>query len=215
MKFKLSKRNWFFIIGAIVLLFISLIAVDFSVYLKKHSRIEEKTILDCEDIGEDAFSVNNKDGKKIVTSKENGVRLEIPGDWKENSSNTQMYFYNLEETENPVKDARKGGCAAIIQFLKCNKIDGLFTYADQTRSEMQSIKEGKTVNTVENESKRELFIVGKNEGIKYSYEKEWKIKNIRIWIPINDSVYIFDSGIIFNEKCVNKFNEIIKTLSIQ
>lgn len=217
MRLNFSRKKVFGVTGVIFLLLIAIWAVDFYLYLKKQPTPEEKMVLDCEDIGGKAFIVNERDGKKIVSSRKDGIRFEIPGDWKmiEQDNEKELDFLGSgAKTSNPVSDAKMGVCGIATQLILCNKVNEFSTYADQVRIEISLVKGKKTGKDNESQPKKEIFKVGNKEGIKDIYERDGKVKNLRVWIPVGSSVYVFDSGIIFNNECVDKFNEIVKTISI-
>lgn len=214
MIFEISKK-WkivFFSIFSALLLVGAFLLYKILTYQKP---IEGKTIIDCENLGKTAFLILEEKDKRILTSNDGFIKIEIPKDWKVSQSDTEIDFFEPNSEENnPVKNAKAGYCGLGAQLLKCNKLSEFSTQADQTRAEIEFIKSGKIKNEPESKYKEELFLIGDTEGVKYSYVKDEKIMNMRIWLPINDSVYIFDSGIIFNNDCVGKFNEIIKTLQV-
>lgn len=222
-KFSSNKRIFLLFLAVVVIL---LIVGGFFLYkgIKKPEPEWKKIIQDNDYVEDKDYIITETDNEKIVENKEEGLVIKGPADWsvvKEDIS-VSIVSPEVKFDENgalifsSIKEG--GGCGVDIQIMKCKKVDPEITTSAEDLINMINL-----INTDEEfreklenyEPKTEVISLSGYEGIKDTYIKDNNIRMIEIQIPLGQStIYMFSSGLIMNQKCVEDFNKIMDTVSI-
>jgi len=66
-----------------------------------------------------------------------------------------------------------------------------------------------------NDRKMDVLNISGKDGLRTSYVNGDKIGKMSFEIPLGQTIYSFDSGFIFSDKCIGEFDNFIKTVSIK
>lgn len=217
----LSKKRVFFSI--IVFFIILLIAGGFFLYKEIEKQDYRKTILDNEYVKDKDYNITETDSEKIVENKDEGLIIKGPSDWSVVKEDTGVSIVSPEVKFdengalifNSIKEG--GGCVVAVQIMKCKKLDPeLTTSAEDLKIEIDLINTDEEFRKEmeDYEPKTEVISLSGKEGIKNTYIKDNNVRMIEIEIPIGQTIYMFSSGLIMNQKCVEEFNKIMDTVLI-
>ena len=107
----------------------------------------------------------------------------------------------------------KGACWVSIDISKCKKIDpDVDTDAEIIRKHIIATQKDPEKMTQEG---YEVIKVSDHLALKEVHRQEGTERYILVEIPINNTIYSFSSGLIFSEKCLQEFNKILETVSIE
>ncbi len=207
-----------FIIISIILVIVLILAVgEFFCWLKWKKDQIENTLWSIENMKSEYFKVEEIAGEKIMTNKKAGLTANVPTGWDTTTNGEGISFYSpdVKFRENGAlifQSIIDGGCAVNIQVIKClpNRI-GIPTDADDLRNFIAGAKD-KSYNP--NDRKADFLTVSGKDGLRTSY-MDMRIGKMTFEIPVGQTIYSFDSGYIFSDKCVEEFDNFIKSVSIK
>lgn len=156
---------------------------------------------------------------KIVECKNEGFRVVGPREWraeKDDSLTPSVGFVSPEFDYKNVMDSirEKGACVFVIEIYRNKIIDPeIPTFADGWRYNIAAI-EANPEKYKKEDHWDEVVLVGGKKALKWTSIREGEIRQITITVPANQTVYTFWSGLIISQKCVEEFNKIIDTISI-
>jgi hypothetical protein len=165
------------------------------------------------------YQIKDTPGGKIIENKKEGLTVKVPDGWivqKYEDGSVGLFSPDIEFNEyggflESVRE--KGACAAGFEILKYKKLDPeITTYAEYLRN---LIKKAQENPIIEERSRSEVITVSNKLGLKTIHLKEGKEIYISVEIPVDHTIYSFDSGFIFSEKCLRGFNKIVESISIQ
>jgi len=164
------------------------------------------------------YIVKASSGGQIIENEKEGFQITVPSDWIVHK-NFGVMSVSSQDTRFDEKgrlvfqSIRDGACVIGIEIIKYKESDpDSVSYLDYIKILIETIKAGEYK---EDTPKNEVILINNKEGLLVTYIKEEKIRNITLEVPINNTtLYSFDSGIIFNEKCIDEFYKIIETISI-
>jgi len=162
---------------------------------------------------EDFKIVENSEGK-FVKCEKYSLRVKVPDEWtvKIFDGEVDLNDSNIDE-ENLLESARQGACGMGIEIYENKKNSSESeTYADYLRIMINSLEDEGTRE--DSRSKEEIVLISEHKGFKKTLFREGKASFINIEVPIGQVVYNFTTGFIGAEKCVDAFDEIMKTVEI-
>jgi len=179
---------------------------------------QPKTISKNVYISSAEYEIKETPEGKILENKKEGFTAKIPESWivKKDEEGIGIFSPDIEFDEYGgfLKSVReKGACVIGIEIFKSVKVDPELTiYAEDLRNLIEQAQQ----NPVGEETiKSEVATVSNKLGLKTIYFREGKEKYITVEIPVNHTVYSFNSGLIFSEKCLQEFNKILETVTIE
>jgi len=207
------------IIIPVVIILLVLIAVGIFYWWQwKRELPQEKIIQKRIPVDSAEYEIKDTPEGKIVENKKEGLTVKAPAGWIVEKYGEEVDLLSPETEFDQyggvsLKSVReKGACGMAIQILKYEKVDPeITTYAEDLRT---LIEEAQNNPVKEETAKSEVVMISKKLGFKRTSLKEDKETYISVEIPVNHTVYGFYSGLIFSEKCVQEFNKILETVSI-
>jgi len=177
-----------------------------------------RTFWNIEYMKSDYFKVEERAGERIMINKKAGLTAKVPTSWGVTTEGEGMSFYSpdVKFRENGAlifQSIKDGGCAVNVQVIKCGPIaDGIPTDADDLRGEIIGVKEN---SYSLNDRKMDVLNISGKDGLRTSHINKDGVGKISFKIPIGQTIYSFDSGFIFSDKCIGEFDNFIKTISIK
>ena len=165
------------------------------------------------------FSIEDTPEGKIIQNKKEGFKVVVPAGWmvKKEYENIALYSPEVKFDERGAlifESIKKGGCGMNIQIKKYNKENNEISVdIEHLNMVIEGVKRGFYVE--EKEPKYEIVSIDGKEGLKNTYIEENKIKYVTLEIPSDNTIYSFNSGFIFSEKCIDEFNKILETVEIK
>jgi len=207
------------IIPVIIVLLLFIIGGVFYWWQWKRELPQEKIIQKRIPVDSAEYEIKDTPEGKIVENKKEGLTVKVPNGWmgkKYEDGSVGLFSPEIEFDQYGgfLKSVReKGACAAGFEILKYEKVDPeITTYAEDLRNLIEKVQQ----NPVEEETiKSEVVTVSNKLGLKTIYLREGKEKYVSVEIPVNHTVYSFNSGLIFSEKCLQEFNKILETVLIK
>jgi len=212
------KKSFF-----VLLAFFVLISLFAGFFLWKADNFKTEAvytdIVKKEIVSAENYNIIENNKGRFVENKNEGLLVKIPDKWIAKgyieefvilSPETQFKSngeVNLDSFKN------NNACGFSIEIEKTEKIDKeLETDDEYLKNEIDLLKKGMKE---ENENfKAEAVKIGDKDGLKQTGYKNGRIITMEIRIPLAGAVYIFNSGLIFNEKCADEFNKIVSDISI-
>jgi hypothetical protein len=210
------------IIGAVVILGLLLIAEGVFWLKNKKEYLGEPISKNTFANPKDYEIIETPEGK-LVENKKEGFKMLAPKEWQvvmgavDNPFDPQVILLSPEvENNNFIKSAKeKGACGMSVEIYKSEKVNpGITTFADDLRNEIADIQSNIEKYRKEEHPRNEVILVDNNSSIKRTYIRDGKVTLIETVVPVGQTVYNFSSGLIVNQKCVEEFNKILSTVSI-
>jgi len=207
------------IIIPVVIILLVLIAGGIFWWQWKKEFPKMKTINEREFVDSAEYEVIETPEGKIVENKKERLAIKVPEDWTVKKYGGEVDLLS-PETEfdqyggisfKSVKE--KGACGLAIQIIKSKKVDPEIMTDVEEIGDLITKAQESPIN--EEGKKYEVFMVGGKLGLKKIILKENKEISISVEVPIDNTLYSFNSGLIFSEKCVQEFNKILETVSIK
>ena len=164
------------------------------------------------------FKIEETLSGRIVVNKKAGLTANIPEGWIVDSWGDGISFgspdVKLKEDGSLIfQSIKDGGCVVNIQVIKYGLLESKGpTDAGYIRNMIMGVKSQD--NNSEN-LKYDVLSVNGRDGLRTFYFNGDKITKMFFEIPIGQTLYSFDSGNIFSDKCVEEFNNFIKKVSIK
>lgn len=219
MNFRFVSKK-FIVISIIILVILILSLGEFFYWLKWKKDNQERTLWSIENMESKYFKVEGTAEGKIMTNKKAGLTVGVPTGWDTTNNGQGISFYSpdVKFAENGAlifQSIKDGGCAVNVQVIKClpNRV-GIPTDADDLRNFIACAKD-KSYNP--NDRKVDILTVSGKDGLRTSYAdmSGENIGKMLFEIPVGQTIYSFNSGFIFSDKCVEDFNNFIKNISIK
>ena len=219
MSFQFSGKKLIFFLIIILLLFIG--GVFLLWWLGKDVVPEQGEIISKRwSLKGETYEITTNDlGQKFVEYKEEGLKIKVPEAWI-----VKKYYEEVDILDPGVEfneyggisgdSIRKGACGMAVEISKSEKVDSeiptdvedLRNLIEIVQKNPEEMKEKEGYDIIEIDRKLALrWIIRKDEG---------EIISITVEVPIDNTIYTFDSGVIFSENCVDKFNKILETVLI-
>ncbi|MDD2913066.1 MAG: hypothetical protein PHH17_00600 [Candidatus Pacebacteria bacterium] len=198
------NKKIIYILSAIVIFLLSVnIFLSFSFKKKNTDETKgEKYVSEMEFISSDNFIFDSR----VLTAE--GMTIEIPTGWNEEKKDEKISFY-LQKEENQSEER----CGINIQIGKIKeKNEDKPTIAEYIEILINGAKNELSEEEKEGINHKVFFIDGK-KGLKTVFDLGI-VKYIVLEIPTDDKIYIIESDLIFSDDCRNKFEEILKSISI-
>lgn len=160
---------------------------------------------------------------KIIENVKDGLFFKVPENWiikkvKTNSqSEVSLFDQNSEFDKNGDLLAEKsfkenGACGIGIAVIKCEKISSdISTDADMLSNYIKALQNNLDLGK---DSGFSLNTVSNKNGLRQIINVEKDIRLISVKVPIGQDIFGFSTGLIFNEKCIEEFDNFLKTVSI-
>ncbi|MFH1656397.1 MAG: hypothetical protein ABH956_01320 [Candidatus Nealsonbacteria bacterium] len=180
------------------------------------------TLWQIERIKGETYQITENDlGQKFVENKEYGLKVEVPENWIVEYFGDEIDILSpeVEFNENggiSLDSFKKGACGMSIMIIKSIKVDDdLTTSAEDLKELISGIEQDTERAEQAKEDGYEIIVIdGKKFVKRYLENKDKSASRVSVEIPINDIVYSFDTGVVFSEKCIDEFNQFIKTILI-
>lgn len=206
------------IISIIVFVLILLITAGGIFWWKWKSKTYIKTISKRVYVNSEEYEIKEAPEGKILENKKEGLVVRIPNGWivKQDEGGIGIFSPEIEFDQYGgfLKSVReKGACVVGITISKCEKVD------PEVDTDAEIIKRYVIMAQEDpEEMSQEGYEVTKVDdylALKEIHRQEGEVRYILVEIPINNTIYSFDSGLIFSEKCLQEFNKILETVSIE
>lgn len=214
MNFKFKNKK--IIIFALIIILILIIGGLFW-WWEERGKEYGKTISEREFVDSKYFTVEDTPEGTIVENKKEGLSVKVPEGWSIKEEGDGISFCSPEVKFDEkgsliFQSIKEGGCGVTVQIIKCKKVDPeLTTDAEDLINYIIAVKDG---SYKEEDRQLEILEISGKEGLKRSYIKDGMISKISVEIPLSQTIYSFDSGFIFSEKCTAEFNKFLETVSI-
>lgn len=185
----------------------------------KSKTVYQRTFVD----GKNYEIIDTPEGK-IVENKKERLIVKVPEDWivKKYEETVGLFSPGTDFNQyggflESIK--KKGTCLISITIYKCKKVDPeIATDVDEIRyliNQIQNLTLEKSRETTEEpEIIYEVETVGNKSALRRIFLKKGEEKYISVEVPVDNTVYSFESGIILSEKCIQEFNNFLKTVLI-
>lgn len=165
------------------------------------------------------YVINKTQNGNIVENKKEKFLMIIPLEWDIKiiaDEITEVASHSPDFDENkPIESLKKGACGFGMAIYTGRKINSeLLTTAEILKNEINRISANNYPENSDADRKKEVVSISGKSGLKTIFAKNEEIRSIQIEIPVEYTVYIFTSGIIFNQECVDEFNKIIERVII-
>ena len=207
----------------IILLIFLLVIGGVFLWEKNKNKNEFSDILISENIfarGDD-YEISKTSQGKIIENKKEGLTLQVPESWIIKKYDQSIGFFSPETEFNEYGDfsesvKEKGACVVGVEIYKSQKISSdIPTFAEILSSEIVYI-ENNFQGKEKNESyENEVIMVGDKKGIKRTSVEKGEVRSIEVEIFAGQTVYVFSSALIVEQKCVGEFNGILETVGIK
>jgi len=211
----LSKRRSVFFI---VLILAILVIISGIFLFKEEHRDYEEIIKKTELVG--GYEVIESEVGHTIINKDCGLSVSVPSGWTiRNNGKEGIGIFSpeirLNEKESFLESAKEtGGCLMGIEIKRAVKVDpDLETDAESLIIFIDKLENNPNISDDKN-IKYEAIKINKKKALKTMYFKDGKEIYTEIEIPINDLIYEFNNGLIYSNECIEKFNEILKTVEI-
>ncbi len=159
---------------------------------------------------------------KFLENRERGLKIKVPSGWKVEKEGPfigKVYLLGPEVKVDEIfvkNVGEKATCGMIIYIYKSEKVNPeVETHAESLKNEISYIRENPKGEKEGESPRNEVIMVDNKSAIKRSYIQQGKVRLIDIEVPISEYVYNFSSDLIINQKCVNEFNKVLETVSIE
>ncbi|MCX6760100.1 MAG: hypothetical protein NTW46_02040 [Candidatus Nealsonbacteria bacterium] len=171
------------------------------------------------------YEIKDISDGKMIENKEEGLIFKVPENWTvqkvktEDQSEISLFDQDCEFDEkgdlNVEKSFKeKGACGIGIAVIKSKKISSdISTDADISSNYIKALQ--LDPNWGDN-SGFSLDMVSNKIGLRQIVGEKDGVKMIYVRIPINQTIYAFSTGYIFNNsnKCIERFDDFLKTILI-
>lgn len=178
-----------------------------------------KTVYSREFVDSTEYEVIETPEGKFVENENEGLTIKVPERWivKKYGGEVDLLSPETEFDQyggvsfKSVKE--KGACGFAIQIIKSKKVDPeIMTDVEEIKDLITKVQE----NLINEENKKyEVIMVSGKLGLKKIILKENKEVSISVEVPIDNTLYSFNSGLIFSEKCIQEFDKILETVLIK
>jgi len=179
-------------------------------------KIPEPTYVNSTD-----YEIKDTSEGKIIENKEEGLTFKVPEGWGVKKYDEGISLFSPEVEFDQYGDVlieslkEKGGCGVGVKVVEYKSEPAITIEVGFLRGLINRIQENSTVQespiTIE---KREVIKVDDKLALKRIFFHKGEQKSISVEIPINNTIYSFENGFIFSEKCLQKFNKFLETVLI-
>jgi len=177
---------------------------------------------ECVDLSE--YEIKKTEEGTIIENKKQGLAFKVPDGWiikknkySEKENEILLFDPNVEFDENgkvlvEKSFKEKGACSIGITIIKYIKRDSdIPTDAEIVSNYIKAVKDGYMLE----KDGYALAIIDGKEALRITNQSNDKTKILTyVQLPLGQTIYNFGTGIVFNEKCIEKFNEFLKGVSI-
>ncbi len=222
---KIKRKKLFFIV------FILLLIIIIGVFLWLEYKQKSASFLEY--IGN--YTIEENSEGRFIKNEEYGLSFKVPDDWTiKNYDKGGIGIFDptveFNEYGGFIESIREnGGCAFGVEIRDYEKVNPESTTdLEWLKNIIKMIKEDEEFSphgndeTMENElimvdgkeALRTVYFRDKDKEEDYYLESEVEEAYIKVEIPIENTIYSFNSSTIFLERCIEHFNEILSTVRI-
>lgn len=222
MIFGFSNKKFFIILVSIIILLLLIGGVFLWILVRvsTNQSSDQGIISETWSVKGDTYEIIVDDiGQKFIENKDQGLKVKIPEDWTVEKFEEEIDLLSPEIEFDEygsisLDSLRNGACGIALKISKGEKLNlEAETYSEWLKNFIIDVQQNpedevnQDYDIVEVDNKLGLRQIIKNEESK-------EIVAIFVEIPINNTVYSFDTGPIFSEKCIQEFNDFLETVSI-
>lgn len=174
-------------------------------YWRQRGGEEEKISL------ESTWDIQETPEGKIAVNQDAKISAQIPKSWIVKKYSSEVDFFSPEtefDEQGSFLDSvrEKGACgiAIFIEEVQDLEIEYWENLIKQIQNDSKALRE----------DGYSLVFVDNNPAVKRIYKQDGEARSIDVQLPIDNKIYSFESGLIINQQCVEEFEKILETVSI-